>query len=160
MCFCSKRTYKILHKTWFLYYVAFLDASKAFDRVNHTKLFSKLLRPLGLVLPKWIIKVLVQWYCNQSMYVRWGSVFSLTSFLLEWCKTGGIISPLLFNVYIGPKRAEGVTVKATCWLLFSVYGNTVVNHLIYADVLTYLLHQQRDCKRLSMCVMHMVVIII
>ena len=49
-------------------YVAFLDASKAFDRVNHTKVFSKLLK-LGV--PKWIIK-----YCNQSVWVRWGSVFS------------------------------------------------------------------------------------
>ena len=52
-------------------YVAFLVASKAFDRVNHTKPVSKLLR-LGV--PTWIIKVLVQWYCNQSMYVRWGTV--------------------------------------------------------------------------------------
>ena len=114
MCFCSKRTYKILHKTWFLYYVAFLDESKAFDRVNHTKLFSKLLRP-GV--PKWIIKVLVQWYCNQSMYVRWGSVFSLTSFLLEWCKTGGILSPLLFNVDVMDREFVYI-----CSSFFITYG--------------------------------------
>ena len=40
--FCTKRTYKILYQTCM--YVDFLDASKAFDRVNHTKLFSKLLK--------------------------------------------------------------------------------------------------------------------
>ena len=78
-------------------YVAFLDASKAFDRVNHTKLFAKLLK-LGV--PKWIIKVLVQWYCNQSMCVRWGSAFSDFFLVNNGVRQGGILSPLLFNVYI------------------------------------------------------------
>ena len=82
-------------------YVAFLDASKAFDRVNHTKLFSKLLR-LGV--PTWIIKVLVQWYCNQSMCVRWGSVFSDFFLVNNGVRQGGILSPLLFNLYY--KRGE------------------------------------------------------
>ena len=59
--------YYIKHRCCMYMYVAFLDASKAFDRVNDTKLFSKLLK---LDMLTWIIKVLVQWYCNQSMCVR------------------------------------------------------------------------------------------
>ena len=77
--------------------MAFLVASKAFDRVNHTKLFSKLLK-LGV--PKWIIKVLVQWYCNQSMCVRLGSTVSDFFLVNNGVRQGGILSPLLFNVYI------------------------------------------------------------
>ena len=71
-------------------YVAILDASKAFETVNHTKLCSKLIQ-LGI--PKWIIK----WYCDQSVCVRWGSVFS------DFFVNNGVIRilfPLLFNVYI------------------------------------------------------------
>ena len=64
---------RILHNHGSCKNAAFLHASKAFDRVNHTKLFPKLVK-LGE--PQWIIKVLVQWYCNQSMCVRWGSAFS------------------------------------------------------------------------------------
>ena len=54
-------------------YAAFLNASRAFDVVNSTKLCSKLLKR---DVPKWIIKVIAQWYCNQSVCVRWGSAFS------------------------------------------------------------------------------------
>ena len=55
-CFCPERALKVIYiKQSSFMYVAFLDASNAFDRVNHTKLFSKLLK-LGV--PMWIIKVL------------------------------------------------------------------------------------------------------
>ena len=106
-------------------YVAFLDASKAFDRVNHTKLFSKLLR-LGV--PTWVIKVLVQWYCNQSMCVRWGSVFSDFFLVNNGVRQGGIISPLLFNVYINELSESLSKLPIGCCC-----GNTVVNHIMYAD---------------------------
>ena len=49
-------------------YVAFLNASRPFDGVNITMLFSMLLKRN---VPKWIIEVIAQWYCNQSVCVRW-----------------------------------------------------------------------------------------
>ena len=67
MCvFVLKELIRLLYETRICKNVAFLDASKAFDIVTHTKLFSKLLK-LGF--PKWIVKVLAQWYCNQSVCV-------------------------------------------------------------------------------------------
>ena len=54
-------------------YAAYLHASKVFDRMNHTKLLSKLFK-LGV--PKYLIKVICQLCCDQTMYVKWGSVLS------------------------------------------------------------------------------------
>ena len=48
-------------------YGCFLDASKAFDRVNHEVLFSKLERNLHLALNHF----LVSWYRSQRMQTRW-----------------------------------------------------------------------------------------
>ena len=50
-------------------YTCFLDASKAFDKINHFKLFRKLLdRKTPIV----IVKNLLFWYSKQTVCVKWG----------------------------------------------------------------------------------------
>ena len=48
-------------------YTCFLDASKAFDRLNHTKLFRKL-SERGI--PGYLLRLLVFWYSKQTMCIR------------------------------------------------------------------------------------------
>ena len=54
-------------------YTCFLDASKAFDRVNHFKLFTTLSKRN---VPMYIIRILIFWYTSQTMYVRWNNTMS------------------------------------------------------------------------------------
>ena len=54
-------------------FAAALDVSKAFDRVNHCKLFSALY-DAGLPLP--ILKMLTYWYSILFVAVRWNGYFS------------------------------------------------------------------------------------
>ena len=51
-------------------FLSFLDASKAFDRINHEKLFMKM---ADRGIPGYLIRLLVFWYAHQTMMVRWGS---------------------------------------------------------------------------------------
>ena len=51
-------------------YTCFVDASKAFDKVNHWNLFKKLIyRGVPIIL----IRILLFWYRNQTFCVKWGS---------------------------------------------------------------------------------------
>ena len=77
--------------------VCLLDASKAFDRVNHTVLYDKLTRR-GV--PGYIIRLLTVWYANQRMCVRWGREYSKQFGGSNGVRQGGILSPSLFNDYI------------------------------------------------------------
>ena len=46
------------------------------------------------------ISVLCYWYQNQSMYIKWGSTFSLKFHGTNGVYQGGGLSPFLFNVYV------------------------------------------------------------
>ena len=51
-------------------YSCFLDASKAYDRVNHWTLFKKLLKRSISVI---IVRILMFWYSNQNLCIKWGT---------------------------------------------------------------------------------------
>ena len=57
----------------------FLDASKAFDKINHFKLFRKLLDRKTHIL---IVRILLFWYSKQTVWVNWGRCISKISIFL------------------------------------------------------------------------------
>ena len=75
----------------------FLDASKAFDLVNHGILFQKL---YDRGLPQTVMRFLSSWYITQQMSVRWGSSFSHSFNVSNGVRQGSVLSPVLFSVYL------------------------------------------------------------
>ena len=74
-----------------------LDASKAFDRVAYVKLFRKLIKR-GL--NPYIVRFLLNMYTQQSIRVKWNGAYSESFNVSNGVRQGGIISPLLFIMYI------------------------------------------------------------
>ena len=52
---------------------AFLDASKAFDSTSHNLLCAKLIKRN---VPMCIVRLLLNWYRQQTMQVKWGTNYS------------------------------------------------------------------------------------
>ena len=111
-------------------YSCFLDASKVFDRVNHSKLFDSLLKR---DVPLYIITMVVFWYSTKTMYERWNNVMLSKFKASNGVRQGGILSPYLFCLYTDElsKMLNNVTIG--CFV-----GASLVNHLMYADDLVVL----------------------
>ena len=90
-------------------FVAFLDCSKAFDRISHYGLFIKLMERQ---IPLCLLLIIIFWHVGMTCRVKWGEAFSEEFDVPLGTKQGGISSPKFFPLYIndliGILRNSGV----------------------------------------------------
>ena len=95
--FSLKKTVSYFTKNKSRTYLAFLDCSKAFDRISHWGLFLKLIQhnlPLCFILSVMFL------YLNMSCTVKWNGHLSHPFDIPTGTKQGGILSPNFFAMYV------------------------------------------------------------
>ena len=106
-------------------YTCFLDASKAFDRVNHWTMFKKLiLRGVPII----IVRMLCFWYRSQQLCIQWGKTRSSFFTISNGVRQGGILSSKLFSVYMDDLSNLLISSGIGCFL-----DKVCFNHVFYAD---------------------------
>ena len=138
--FAFKELLRFYQKLGSAMHVAFLDASKAFDRVNRRKLLLKL-ESRGV--PTYILRLLSNELIGQYIYMCSLGFHSHRIFPhWEWSEARG--SPLLFNVYMDDLSLQLHRQPIGCSV-----GGTVVNHMLYADDIVLFAPSAKGLQKLS-----------
>ena len=111
-------------------YTLLLDATKAFDRVHYCKLFRELIK--RKMSPS-VIRLLLYMYTNQKLQVKWGNAVSDQFSVSNGVKQGGVLSPILFSVYM-----DGLLLRLKKSGIGCNIGNWYVGCLAFADDLSLL----------------------
>ena len=111
-------------------YACMVDASKAFDKIHFGKLFNLLLKR-GM--PASIVRVLLNQYENQTICTNWNGVCSDDFHITNGVRQGGVLSPLLFTVYLDELIDRLKQKGIGCYV-----GYHYVGAIAYADDLTLL----------------------
>ena len=111
-------------------YAAFIDLTKAFDRVDHFILCKKL---MNYGFPCIFVKLIASWYSNQNVQVCYDNKLSSEWLLKSGVRQGGILSPLLFSIYIDDIIKNLSSSRIGCML-----GIHWSNVIAYADDLVLL----------------------
>ena len=78
-------------------FMLLLDASKAFDRIEYVRLFTLLcLRNMCSL----VLRLIMNMYISQRMQVRFGTAMSSHFSISNGVKQGGVLSLILFTIYI------------------------------------------------------------
>lgn len=102
-----------------------LDLSKAFDRVNHYALFIKLMERR---LPNELLLIFETWFALSTSCVRWFSYVSRVFTLRAGVRQGGVLSPLLFAIFIDDMVAKVTNANIGCFINLAC-----VSIILYAD---------------------------
>ena len=126
MCiFTVKSVIKYYTKQNSSVFTCFLDAAKAFDRVSHWTLFSKLIQQN---IPLVIVRIIAFWYQTQTMCIKWGKFNSMYFKVSNGVRQGGVLSPKLFAIYIDDLSQDLAMCKSGCYI-----NEQCMNHVMYAD---------------------------
>ena len=83
------------------------------------------------------------WYRTQSMFIRWGNSLSVGFHVSNGVKQGGVLSPILFNVY-----TNDLSVLLNKSHKGGYLYNVLLNHLFYADDLCLITLCSADMQHL------------
>ena len=123
--YCLKETINHYVDNGSRVFCAFLDASKAFDRLVHAGLFIKLIaRGVPLIL----LNIIIYWYSHLSCRVKWDNSFSVWFSITAGVRQGGILSPDFYCLYVEDLIEILKAKKVGCHIL-----TVFLAALIYAD---------------------------
>lgn len=106
-------------------FITFVDASKAFDRLNYWLLLKKL---IARNIPTSVIKLLAFWFSEQMYCIKWDNCISSLFCVNNGVRQGGVLSPYLFNLYMDDLSHDLTKSGIGC-----MYNDVLINHLFYAD---------------------------
>ena len=122
----------------------FLDCSKAFDKIRFSKLFDILICKGMCPL---ITKLLLVMYSNIDGFVKWNDFKSDKIKIWNGVRQGGVISPLLFALYLDILIERLINTNVGCFI-----GRMCISVLVYADDIVLLSPTRKAMmKLLSVC---------
>ncbi len=126
-------------------YAVFLDASKAFDHVQYCKMFNEL---VSHSISPLVLRLLLNKYTKQKLQVMWGNAMSQQFTVCNGVKQCGVLSPILFTVYIDGLLSRLKESGIGCYM-----GNSYVAGMGYAhDIKLLCLSLNGMQQMVDMCI--------